>query len=60
MNEIGFSVGFVSYSQQNSLSLQPTMGTRASSPATIAGEDARAPMQTAVITVSNIEEAKTA
>ena len=27
------------------------MGTRVSSPATIAGEDARAPMQTAVITV---------
>ncbi len=31
------------------------MGTRASSPATIAGEDARAPIQTAVITVSYIE-----
>ena len=35
--------------------LQPTLGTRASSPAKMAGEDARAPRQTAVITVSYIE-----
>ena len=31
------------------------MGTRVPSPAMVAGEDARAPMQTAVITVSYIE-----
>ena len=35
--------------------MQQTLGARASSPATIAGEDARAPRQTAVITVSYIE-----
>ncbi len=33
------------------------MGTRSSSPATIAGEDARAPMQTAVITVIQLSQA---
>ncbi len=32
-----------------------TLGARASSPAMVAGEDARAPRQTAVITVSYIE-----
>ena len=35
--------------------MQPTLGTRASSPAKMAGEDARAPRQIAVITVSYIE-----
>ncbi len=33
------------------------MGTRSSSPATIAGEDDRAPMQTAVITVIQFSQA---
>ena len=38
------------------VSLQPTLGARASSPAIIAGEDARVPRQTAVITGSYIDK----
>ena len=37
------------------VTLQPTMGTRTSSPATDAGEGARVPRQSSEITVSYIE-----